>query len=64
MLPLGSLGGFHLRMICEEELDEEMGSNGTEGSGGTSQKHRRGGLMRSVKCYVGLFKMHSEILID
>lgn len=38
MLPLGSLGGFHLRMIWEEELDEEMGSSGTEGSGETSQK--------------------------
>lgn len=38
MLPLGSLGGFHLRMIWEEELDEEMGSSGTEGSEETSQK--------------------------
>lgn len=34
MLPLGSLGGFHLRMIWEEELDEEMGSSGTDGSKG------------------------------
>lgn len=34
MLPLGSLGGFHLRMIWEEELEEEMGSSGTDGSGG------------------------------
>lgn len=25
-------------MICEEELDEEMGSNGTEGSRERSQK--------------------------
>lgn len=32
MLPLGSLGDFHFRMICEEELEEEMGSKGTEGS--------------------------------
>lgn len=35
MLPLGSLGGFHLRIICDEELDEEMGSSGTEGSAET-----------------------------
>lgn len=35
MFPLGSLGGFHFRMIWEEELDEEMGSKGTEGSGKT-----------------------------
>lgn len=34
MFPLGSLGGFHLRMIWDEELDEEMGSSGTDGSGG------------------------------
>lgn len=38
MLPLGSLGGFHLRMIWEEAFDEEMGSRGTEGSGETTKK--------------------------
>lgn len=32
MLPLGLVGGFHLRMIWEDELEEEMGSRGTEGS--------------------------------
>lgn len=35
MLPLGSFGGFHLRIICDEELDEEIGSSGTEGSAET-----------------------------
>lgn len=38
MFPLGSLGGFHLRMIWDEELDEEMGSSGTDGSRETLQK--------------------------
>lgn len=38
MFPLGSFGGFHLRMIWDEELDEEMGSRGTEGSRETLQK--------------------------
>lgn len=33
-----------MRMIWEEELDEEMGSSGTEGSGETSQKYRRRSL--------------------
>lgn len=33
MLPLGSEGGFHFRMIWDEELETEMGSRGTEGSG-------------------------------
>lgn len=32
MLPLGSEGGFHFRMIWDEELETEMGSRGTEGS--------------------------------
>ena len=32
MLPLGSEGGFHFRIIWDEELDTEMGSRGTEGS--------------------------------
>lgn len=40
MLPLGSLGGFHFRIIWEEELDEELGSSGTEGSVVTSQEEK------------------------
>ena len=60
MLPLGSLGGFHLRMIWEEELDEEMGSSGTEGSGETSQKNRRRELInRNDKLHVELLKGQS-----
>lgn len=33
MLPLGSVGGFHFKMIWEEELDTDIGSSGTEGTG-------------------------------
>lgn len=32
MLPLGSEGGFHFRMIWDEELETEMGSKGTDGT--------------------------------
>ncbi len=32
MFPFGSLGGFHFRMIWDEEFDEDIGSKGTEGS--------------------------------
>ena len=32
MFPLGSEGGFHFRMIWDEELETDIGSNGTEGT--------------------------------
>lgn len=32
MFPLGSEGGFHFRMICDEELETDIGSNGTDGT--------------------------------
>lgn len=38
MLPLGSLGGFQERMICEDDLAEEDGSSGTDGSGQKKKK--------------------------
>lgn len=38
MFPFGSLGGFHFRMIWDEEFDEDMGSRGTEGSEKQQQK--------------------------
>lgn len=41
MLPLGLVGGFHLRMIWEDELEEEMGSRGTEGSEENSGRKRQ-----------------------
>lgn len=53
MLPLGSLGGFHFRMIWEEELDEEMGSSGTEGSGETTQKYQRNMFNKSEGLMLG-----------
>lgn len=39
MLPLGSEGGFHLRMIWDEELDTEMGSSGTDGTVRVGKRH-------------------------
>lgn len=32
MFPLGSEGGFHFRMIWDEELETDIGSNGTDGT--------------------------------
>lgn len=32
MFPLGSEGGFHFRMIWDEELETDMGSSGTDGT--------------------------------
>lgn len=32
ILPLGSEGGFHFRIIWDEEFETEIGSRGTEGS--------------------------------
>ena len=46
ILPLGSEGGFHFRIIWDEELETEMGSRGTEGSAkekGDRQIHCEGG---------------------
>lgn len=40
MFPLGSEGGFHLRMIWDEELETEMGSNGTDGTAWVGKRHR------------------------
>ncbi len=48
MLPLGSEGGFHLRMISAEELDQEMGSSGTEGSVTHQKQSRTTSLQLSV----------------
>lgn len=45
ILPLGSEGGFHFRIIWDEELETEMGSRGTEGSAkekGDRQIHHEG----------------------
>lgn len=47
ILPLGSEGGFHFRIIWDEELETEMGSRGTEGSAkekGDRQIHCEGGV--------------------
>lgn len=44
MLPLGSEGGFHFRIIWDEELETEMGSRGTEGSG--KEKENRSTVRR------------------
>lgn len=33
MFPLGSDGGFHFRIIWDEELETDIGSNGTDGTG-------------------------------
>lgn len=40
MFPLGSEGGFHLRMIWDEELETEMGSNGTDGTVWVGKRQR------------------------
>lgn len=48
MLPLGSEGGFHFRIIWDEEFETEIGSRGTEGSakekgtGASEQEGNRG----------------------
>lgn len=40
MLPLGSEGGFHFRMIWDEELETEIGSNGTDGTVWVEKRQR------------------------
>lgn len=40
MLPLGLVGGFHFRMIWDEELEEDIGSRGTEGSERTGENSK------------------------
>lgn len=63
MLPLGLVGGFHLRMIWEDELEEEMGSRGTEGS--EEDEGRKRGVSRLRNFFVkflfennqGLYKL-------
>lgn len=52
MLPLGSEGGFHFRIIWDDELETEMGSRGTEGSG--SEKEKRAQCEEGASCRVGV----------
>ena len=44
MLPLGSEGGFHFKIIWDDELDTEIGSRGTEGS---AREKGNGSIMRN-----------------
>lgn len=73
ILPLGSEGGFHFRIIWDEELETEMGSRGTEGSAkekGDRQIHCEGGStgsqvgMRGNSQVKEILRMFSAVLFN